>query len=219
MPAVEARRREAPPAPAEERVVLTGVRWSTYESLLADTVDRNIPRMTYDEGVLELMTPSSEHERVNRILALLIDVVAEEWQIDVVDLGSTTCVREEQKRGLEPDTCFYVQHEAAVRGKETLDLSVDPPPDLAIEIEITRGAIPKLPVYAALGVPDVWRYDGARIRIFTLEDRTYHPRSHSLAFPKLTDEVLTDWLTRGRHVARTALLRDFRAWLRSTHDA
>lgn len=219
MPEIETPRRDASPAAAEERVVLTGVAWSTYESLLIDLADQSAPRLTYDEGVLEIMTPSAEHEDVNRTLALLIEVLAEESQIDVRDLGSTTFRCEEHKRGLEPDSCFYIQHEAAVRGKDRLDLAVDPPPDLAIEIELASGAIPKLPVYAALGVPEVWRYDGEQLRIFVLEAQTYVQRPHSRAFPNLSGEAMTDWLARGRRVPRTALLRDFRAWLRSIAGA
>lgn len=219
MPEVESPGRPAPPAAAEERVVLTGVAWSTYERLLTDLADQSAPRLTYDEGVLEIMTPSAEHEDINRTLALLIEIAGEEWQIDVRDLGSTTFHREERKRGFEPDSCFYIQHEGAVRGKDRIDLTVDPPPDLAIEIEITSGAIPKLPVYAALGVPEVWRYDGQRVRVFLLEGQTYSERPHSGAFPKLSAQSMTEWLARGRGTARTVLLRDFRAWLRSLASA
>ncbi|MGH9204790.1 MAG: Uma2 family endonuclease, partial [Vicinamibacterales bacterium] len=198
---------------------LTGVAWSTYESLLADLAGESAPRLTYDEGVLELMMPLAEHEQVNRTLALLIEIFAEESRIDVCNFGSATFHVEALRRGFEPDSCFYIQNEPVVRGKNRLDLAVDPPPDLGIEIEITSGAIRELHVYAAMGVPEVWRYDGDRLRMFELEGGTYSERSHSRAFPHLTAEAMTDWLARGSHVARTTLLRDFRAWVRALTNA
>jgi putative restriction endonuclease len=124
---------------AEQRVVLRDVSWSTYESLLDDLADTSSPRLAYDEGTLEIMTPLGRHEALNRTLAMLVGALAEELGIDIQDYGSTTFRRKPHRKGFEPDSCFYVQHESAVRGKERLDLESDPPPDVAVEIEL-RGA-------------------------------------------------------------------------------
>jgi Uma2 family endonuclease len=199
---------------AEQRVVLRDVSWSTYESLLDDLADTSSPRLAYDEGTLEIMTPLGRHEALNRTLAMLVGALAEELGIDIQDYGSTTFRRKPHRKGFEPDSCFYVQHESAVRGKERLDLESDPPPDVAVEIELTSGAVPKLPIYAALGVPEVWRCDAERVRMFVLDAGQYREQPVSRAFPRLTGESLSDWLYRGVGMPRTSLLRDFRSWIR-----
>src|ERR1051326_3736878 len=116
----------------EQRVVMTGVSWATCERLLADLKDSSSPRLTFDKGVLEVMSPSAEHEESNRTIALLVEVLAEEFGLDVRDLGSTTFKREALGRGFEPDSCFYIRNEARMRGKKEVDLTVDPPPDLVV---------------------------------------------------------------------------------------
>lgn len=132
--------------PVGQTVILHGVSWKTYESLLADHTDRSVPRFAYDQGELEIVSPSPKHEKLNRGLALLVEVVAEEFGIDVYDLGSTTFKREDLERGFEPDSCFYVQNEERVRGKDRIDLETDPPPDLVIEIDITSPSLDKHPI-------------------------------------------------------------------------
>src|SRR5208337_4756087 len=128
----------------EQRVVLRHVSWETYESLLADHADASSPRFTYSEGMLEIMSPSLEHEKLNQVLATIADLVAEEQEIEFENLGSTTFRRQDLDRGTEPDSCFYIQNVERIRGKKEIDLRVDPPPDLVIEIEITRPAVAKL---------------------------------------------------------------------------
>ena len=137
-------------------VVLTNVTWATYERLVDDLADCSAPRLTYDRAVLEITSPTPEHERLNRMLTDLIGAIAEELDIDTENLGSSTFKREDLERGFEPDSCLYIQNAARVRGKSRLDLSMDPPPDLVIEIDITSASIEKLPIYALLGVPEVW---------------------------------------------------------------
>jgi Uma2 family endonuclease len=124
-------------SPAEQRVVLHNIGWDTYERLLANHENNSAPRLTYDRGELEIMSPSPEHEALNRSIALLVEFVASEMGIDVYDLGSTTFKREDLERGFEPDSCFYIENEERVRGKDRIDLTVDPPPDPVIEIGIT----------------------------------------------------------------------------------
>ena len=203
--------------PAGQSVVLENVTWRTYEQLLADLVDSSAPRLTYDRGVLEIMSPTHEHERLNRTLAQLVEVVAEELEIETENLGSSTFRREDLERGFEPDSCFYIQNVEAVRGKRRLDLSKDPPPDLVIEIEITSHAINKMSIYAKMGVPEVWRCDGTRFRIDVLQEAAYVSSDSSLAFPILTGKVVSDFLEQSRTSTRLSLLRSLRDWVRQQH--
>ncbi|MGH8006933.1 MAG: Uma2 family endonuclease, partial [Candidatus Binatia bacterium] len=162
-----------PPIEAEQRVILHGVSWDTYERLLADFPESNAVHFAYDQGVLEIMAPSPEHGASTDILALLVNVLAEEWNIDVYGLGSTTFRRADLKRGFEPDTCFYVQNADRVRGKKQITLTKDPPPDLVIEVDITSSSLKKSPIYAAIGVPEIWRYDGHAVTILRLAGSKY----------------------------------------------
>jgi Uma2 family endonuclease len=150
---------------SEQRVVLHNIGWATYERLLADNENNSAPRLAYDRGELEIVSPSPEHEKFNRRIAQLVLAVAEELGIEAEDLGSATFRREDLERGFEPDSCLYIQNEEEVRGKDQIDPAVDPPPDLAIEIEITSPSYNKLPIYTQMGVPEVWRYDGERMTI------------------------------------------------------
>ncbi len=199
---------------AEPSVVLENVSWQTYENLLADLADSSAPRLTYDRGVLEIMSPSVEHERLNRTLALLVEVFAEELAIEIENLGSTTFRREDLERGFEPDSCFYVRNVDRIRGKRYLDLGVDPPPDLVIEIDITSSSIDKMPIYAQIGVPELWRYDGTTLQIASLEGEAYVTSSSSAVFPVLTAATLSDFLAQSRHSTRLELIKAFREWIR-----
>ncbi len=203
--------------PSDQRVVLRNVRWETYEGLLADHSDSSTPRFTYDQGTLEIMSPLPEHEEANRALASIVENVAVEWRMSFRNLGSTTFKREDLGRGFEPDSCFYLQNAERVRGKARIDLTVDPPPDLIIEIDVTHRSLDKLPIYAVLGVPEVWRYQGSRLAILVLDDGAYQERDESLALPRVTASALSrllqqsqetdspDWILQVRDWARTLL--------------
>jgi Uma2 family endonuclease len=156
------------PSEREARVVLRGVSWSTYEALLAD-VDAPGSRITYDRGDLEIMSPFDEHERFKRLIGRLIETLTEESEIPIRSSGSTTFRSEPKRRGLEPDESYYVANEPRVRGRDEIDLAVDPPPDLVVEVKITQSAIDRMPLCAALGVPEVWRYDGRSLQVVQLQ--------------------------------------------------
>ncbi len=204
--------------PPDPSVVLENVSWQTYENLLADLVDSSAPRLTYDRGVLEIMSPSAEHERLNRTLALLVEVFAEELSIETENLGSATFRREDLERGFEPDSCFYVGNVDRIRGKRHLDLGVDPPPDLVIEIDITSSSIDKVSLYAQVGVPELWRYDGTTLQIACLEGAAYVTSSSSAVFPLLTAATLSDFLANRRHSTRLELIKAFRKWIRANRN-
>jgi len=204
-----------PPRGLDRCILLSGIGWDTYERLLADMGDSHVARFAYDQGVLEIMAPSYEHESVKGHLALLVNILAEEFSIDVEGAGSTTFRRKDLIKGFEPDECFYIQHAELVRGKKRLDLAEDPPPDLVIEIDITSPSLSKFPIFAALGIPEVWRYDGTTMSIFTLVGTTYVERLDSVALPKVTSSVLSELLASSQHVKRTEWLRQVRTWARS----
>jgi Uma2 family endonuclease len=206
-------------SPAEQRVVLHNIGWNTYERLLADHENNSAPRFTYDRGELEIMSPSPEHEKFNRRIAQLVLVVAEDLGIEAEDLGSTTFRREDLERGFEPDSCFYIQNEERVRGKDRIDLAVDPPPDLVIEIDITNPSFSKLPIYAQIGVPEVWRYDGERMTILVLEGSDYAETSESIVLPPVTSNVLTDFVEKSKTTTRTAWLKEVREWARKRTES
>jgi Uma2 family endonuclease len=209
-----------PPARSFESaqcVILYGISWETYERLLAEHQESSGTHFTYDRGRLEIMVLSAKHEAVKHVLALLVEVLAEELNIDVYGLGSTTFRRADLERGFEPDACFYIQQEALVRGKDEIDLTVDPPPDLIIEIDITSPSLNKFPVFAALGIPEVWRYNGARVSCFRLEGDEYIERAESVALPKVTNAALTEFVEQDKRLKRTAWLRRVREWVRQIH--
>ena len=201
--------------PAEQRVVLHNIGWNTYERLLADHENNSAPRFTYDRGELEIMSPSPEHEAYNRSIALLVELLAAELGIDVYNLGSTTFRREDLERGFEPDSCFYIENEERVRGKARIDLAVDPPPDLVIEIDITSPSFSKLPIYAQIGVPEVWRYDGERLKILVLEGSEYAETAESTVVPPVTGNVLSSFMEKSTTTKRTVWLEAVREWARN----
>jgi Uma2 family endonuclease len=181
-------------SPPERLVILTGVSWETYERLLAEHEECGGPRFTYDEGMLQIMVLSSRHEGPNRTLTSLVEVIAEELDIDLRRLGSTTFKREDLLKGFEPDSCFFVQRANEIEGKDKAALEVDPPPDLVIEIDITSDSLDRFPIFAAVGVPEVWRYDGARVAINRLDEGKYAEVAKSIAVPVLTAEAATRFI-------------------------
>jgi Uma2 family endonuclease len=202
------------PDVANQQVVLSNVSWETYEMLLEDLAGRSAPRLTYDRGQLEIMSPTPEHERLNRRINLIVDIVAAELDIRVDVLGSTTFRREDIDRGFEPDSCFYVAKADRVRGKKRIDLGKDPAPDLVIEIDITSSSIPKMPIFAHFGVPEVWQYDGSSLRMSKLEGNEYVSIDRSLAFPIITSRVLEDFLAKSQEWEdHPRLVRFIRDWV------
>jgi Uma2 family endonuclease len=201
---------------AQPTLILQDISWRTYENLLADLRDKSVPRLTFDRGVLEIMSPTREHEQYNTAIALLVSTVAEELGMDVLKLGSTTYRRQDLMRGFEPDSSFYIQNLDSILGKNTIDLNVDPAPDLVIEVDITRDSLDKLPVFAALGVPEVWRYDGNRLSILVLARGVYHESETSAVLPPLTASTLSEFVAQSRSLRSTAWLKNLRQLVRQS---
>ena len=157
----------------ENRVILKGVSWSTFKALLADVGDDRAWRIAYDEGVLEIRMPHLEHEVPKGLIESFIEATADELEIEVMKAGSLTLEREDLTRAVEPDTCFYIQNEASVRGKRDINLPEDLPPDLAIESDYTNSSVNKDSIYAALGLPELWRYRRESLQDYQLVEGKY----------------------------------------------
>jgi Uma2 family endonuclease len=181
---LESLRRELRLARAEQRAVLDRIQWDTFERLLADRGDRSAPRLAYSGGTIEIMSPSEEREEFNRALARFAEILCEEAEVEWRNLGSLTLKRDDLSRAVEPDSCFYIQNEPRVRRKK-IDLTVDPPPDLVVEIDLTSSSLDRFPIYAALGVPEIWRYTGRAFGTPILMGGQYADAERSLAFPFL----------------------------------
>lgn len=199
----------------DERYVLHDVSWETYVQLLKNYDDRSVPRLNYDRGDLEIMSPSLPHEAASDILRFLVNVICEERKLDVIALGSVTHKRADLLKGVQPDGCFYIQNVNALRGIEDLDLMVHPPADLVIEVDLSRSSIARLPIYAALGVPEVWQYEEGVVTFWSLQDELYHVVPESFALPRITSEAVTSFVKDSFTMKRPEWLRAVRDWIRS----
>ncbi len=198
---------------ANNRFVLHGLSWATYERLLEELNDRPI-RVTFDRGTLEFMSPSYRHEKINRWLAKLVDLLAMELDFSYECGGSTTWRREDLERGLEPDSCFYFTNAALVHGKDVLDMTVDPPPDLAIEIDASHSSVDKIAIYAALGVPELWIYENDELQVMGLTAaRIYEPRAHSAFLPAAAWPVIQQFMIDPGQPTEAAWSKRFRQWV------
>lgn len=200
-------------------VLLHNVSWSTYESLLEDYQDVRNPHFTYDRGDLLIMVLSPEHEEISGAISVLVQTLAEEFGVEWRGFGSMTHKRQDLQRGFEPDSCFYFKNEALMRGQKRLDLTVDPPPDLIVEIDITHPSINKLPLFAALGIPEVWRFDGERVEISRLADARYLRVESSSSLPLVTAEIVTRFLGESMRLGRLEWVKKVREWARAQKEA
>lgn len=197
----------------QQQITLTEISWQGYETILNLLGDRPV-RVTYSQGVLELMILSYAHERYKKLLARLVEALTEELNIPMEAGGSTTFKRQTLERGLEPDECFYIQNQALVRGKQSIDLNEDPPPDLVIEIDINHSAIDRMDIYAALGVPELWRWNNGVLQFWILNQQQYQQVQHSATFPQLSATDLEPFIALADQTDQTTLIRRFRAWVR-----
>jgi len=208
------------PEIAEQRVILSNVSWQTFEQLLKELGDKRATRLAYNEGLLEIMTPLGRHENNNRFIDDLIRAIADELNLNLKKFGSLTLKREKKLKGAEPDSCYYLQNEPLVRSKQEIDLDNDPPPDLVLEIDITSGSLDKRPIYAAIGVPEFWRYDGNKLEVFVLHpsNRDYQQVNQSSTFPWMSLDVIPRFIRQSLVDGETATLRAFRAWVREQQN-
>jgi Uma2 family endonuclease len=201
--------------PPQTSVLLRGISWETYQQLLDDRGQTSCPRLAYDQGTLEIMTPNFAHEDLNRTLAQLIVAIAIARDIDYCDAGSTTFDRQDVDKGFEPDSCFYFAQAAVVQGKQRLDLDVDPPPELVIEIDITHPSLSKLPICAALGIAEVWRYNGTCVEIYRLCQQGYQRAEVSAVLEGVTTTAIAHFLDLRRTMSGPEWFRTVMAWAQS----
>ena len=200
--------------PAEQRFLLRGVDWQTYQALSRALTGRHL-RLTYDHGNLELMTISRLHGTCSRLLGRLIFVLAEEFGLPISSCGDMTCDRQDLDRGVEPDESFYLANEPLMRAKQEIDLTTDPPPDLIVEIDISRSSRNRLAIYAAMRVPEVWQFDGETLRVHRRgPDGQYQISGASSHFPRVPIQGLADFLRRRTQMDEVSLVQSFRVWVR-----
>jgi Uma2 family endonuclease len=200
----------------QDRIVLQDITWGTYESLLREIGPRHY-RVTYDEGELEIMTLSFGHENAGRWLGRLIFFLALELQIALCSGGATTLKRSLRKKGLEADECFWIEHEKHMRGKKEWDAANDPPPDLAVEIDITSSSLDRMAIYAALKVPEIWRFDGETFEVLVLNPGgKYKAKAKSPTFPWVPLAEFAGFVRKLGDDDEVRLIQEYIAWLRST---
>ena len=198
-------------------LALEGVTWDEYEELQHELVDRPGVRVTYDQGRLEIMTPSRRHEALTRFMEHVLWALADHLDINIESCGSTTWKKKPERRGTEPDASFYIAHADRMVGDRDVDLNVEPPPDLVVEVDVSNESLGKFAIYATFGVPEIWRYDASRRQMvmYRLDGGSYVQIPMSAAFPLLTSEVLATFVDQSRTAGQKAALTAFRRWLHS----
>ncbi|MCU0549589.1 MAG: Uma2 family endonuclease [Leptolyngbya sp. Prado105] len=207
---LELDRIEVPPG---HRVLLQNVSWQEFEQILEELGDRRATRIAYENRILEIMTPLPEHEANKEIIGDLLKALLEELEIEFLTLGSTTFKNQQMLQGIEPDQCFYIQNEAKIRGKKRLDLNIDPPPDLALEVDLTSRTHPS--IYQALGIPELWRFEKGQLQINVLRNGKYEVSERGDIFSALPiAQVIPQYRDQSRVIGRNAALKAFRQWIR-----
>jgi len=196
-------------------VLLEPVSWQTYQQLLTELGDHRTSRFAYDQGYLEITMPLELHETIKRLLERIVDTLTEELNLDVKSFGSTTLNREDIARSAEPDSCFYIQNADRIQGRK-LDLEINPPPDLVVEVDLTSSSSRRLKIYSDLGVPEIWRYTkkGMTINRLDGESKQYLVCEFSPTFPIVSAAVLDRLLAMAETENDGAIIRSLRTWIR-----
>jgi Uma2 family endonuclease len=200
--------------PPGQQILMNDVSWEMYEQLLDELGEQRGSRINYSQGILEIMVPLPEHEDDKVIISNLVEILLEELEIEFRNLASTTFKSAAMSQGIEADSCFYIENEAAIRGKKRIDLTVDPPPDLAIEIDITSRT--HFNNYEKLGVRELWRFNGTKLEINVLQSGQYGRVNESTYFPELPlIDAIPQYLERSKIEGRNKTMKAFRAWVRT----
>jgi Uma2 family endonuclease len=200
---------------SEQKVILEGVSSETYERLLSENGENSGTRFNYDRGLLEIMTTSFGHEDFSNTIALLVDLIAGELDIDCVAAGRTTFRREDLEKGFEPDACFYIREPERIRGKKQIDLRKDPPPDLVIEVDIASPSPNKLPIYSSIGIVEVWRYTKDSLTILKETSSGYAEIPVSTLLPGVSSSVLNRFVEQRTTLKHNVWMREVRDWARA----
>lgn len=196
-----------------QQLLLKDLDWQQLETILSELGESRAARLSYSNGVLEIMVPLPEHEKDKEIIGDIVKILLEALNINFEPLGSTTFKNESMNQAVEPDACFYLQNYQAVIGKNRLNLELDPPPDLAIEIDLTSRT--QLDNYRLLGVPELWRYSQSGLQVNLLEEGEYIESSTSPNFPGIPIiELINKYVKQSQAVGRSEAMRDFKSWLK-----
>lgn len=195
-------------------LTLHGVSWDEYEKLLQAVGKAPNLRIAYDNGRMQIMTLSFKHEYYGDFIKRLVDRLSYVFRIKIIFFGSATLKKQRRLKGAEPDACFYVQSTSIIGNKINLDLRLDPPPDVVLEVDIHHESFSRFHIYEGLGVPELWHYDEQKLTIYHLQEGRYEAVTQSLAFPILTDEVLTKFLAQSQNEGQGETLLAFEEWLR-----
>ncbi len=199
---------------AETRTVLENISWQTFKTMLSEMSNQRNTRLAYDNGILEIMSPLMAHENSNRLIEGLIGVLCEELGLEIKRAGSLTLTRDDLERGSEPDSSYYIQNESLVRDKENIDLATDPPPDLVLEVEYSRPKVDKLKLYAAMGIPEFWRYNGTVLRFYVLSFGEYSEVQLSPTFAPVPVKEIPRFIRESRTNGEMSTTRAFRNWVK-----
>lgn len=197
---------------AENRVVLEGVSWETFERLLEETGENRHKQLAYSDGCLEIMVPLREHEEPTRLFDDFVGALVDELDVELCKVGSLTMKQPAVHKGLEPDGCFYIKNEAAVRGIDKLDFAIHPPPDLVIEVDNTSQSLDKFPIYVALNIPEIWRFRRQKLTLYWLDEdkKTYVEKAESFAFPGLPVQEIPQFIEAAKINGQRSAVRGFR---------
>ncbi|MEH1781560.1 MAG: Uma2 family endonuclease [Nostoc sp.] len=197
-----------------QQMLLQDISWQQLENILAEMGERRAARISYSHGWLEIMVPLPEHEKDKEYIGELVRVLLDKLQIDFEPFGSTTLKNEQTRQAVEPDTSFYIQNQAAIIGKNRIDLNIDPPPDLAIEIDITSRT--RFDNYEILGVPELWRHTQQGLEIFVLKEGKYIKSESSPNFPNIpVVELVNEYVQQCLTIGRSQAMRNFRDWVKN----
>jgi len=190
-----------------ERVILHDISWETYEKILAEHNEASNPRFAYCDGELEIAVLGYKHEKTKQLLSELVVEIARIFEVDYEGAASTTFRREKKKKGFEGDASFYFKNADVVRGKKEIDLNIDPPPELVIEVDITHGSLSKFPIFAGIGIEEVWRFDGDDVIFYRLQDEDYEEVAESVCLPDVKSETVTELLFAAEEMKRSEWLK------------
>jgi len=200
--------------PGETRVLLENITWQTFKTMLAEMGSERANKISYRQGNIEVMTPLKPHESSNRLIEVFVGVLCEELGLEVNRVGSLTLTRDDLEYGAEPDSSYYIQNELLVREKENIDLAFDPPPDLVLEVEYSRPKIDKSKLYAAMGIPEFWRYNGTTLRVYILANGQYSETQTSPTFAVIPIKEIPRFIEESKKIGQIAVTRAFRTWVK-----
>lgn len=189
-----------------QTVVLHNISWNSYKQMTDALHNETSAHFTFDRGMLEIRVLSLKHENLKKILAMLFERIAEILEIEIFAAGSTTFQREDLERGFEPDECYYIQNAPLMRGKDSVNLNFDPPPDLTIEVDVKHSSLNRMGIFAAIGIPEVWRYDGEKLIIYLLKNNNYRESPESYVLPNVKTDALTKLIETGKRAEHKQFL-------------